>query len=109
MKAFHKDGRLGFIVRLTLPRSDGDDVFTSFYTKLSDKYMEAAERRIKEINVGVRPLILSVTYELAVDETPGRGGNHAVIKRHVCLNDNGILSRLEYLDFYDFERNIFTK
>ena len=109
MKAFHKDGRLGFIVRLTLPRSDGDDVFTSFYTKLSDKYMEAAERRIKEINVGVRPLVLSVTYDLTMEEKNERGRNHAVIKRHVCLNDNGILSRLDYFDFYDFERNVFTK
>ena len=110
IKAYFSSGKPALILKLTLPRADGENEafnsrFNSFYEALLDAYILTCEKHFKEYDKSPRPATLSV--EFRQNEVPG--GKIIIVRSNILrLPDGECVKRLE-VDCFDEETGLFIK
>ena len=113
MKAYRRNGRLSFILRLSLPQTSGQEVFNSFYITLAQRYVEALDLyrgggdEVFRITVSFADI--TEEYVSAHPKILKRCKSPIVILRTVKSDLEKKVKCAEYVDIYDTARGVFIK
>lgn len=109
MKACRKDGKIVAVLKLRLPRIEGDDVkrdsFNSLYLGLAEAYSLAASKIDLKDAAYVRPVSVYIDFEVV----GGTAAELLTVRRRVSINEDGKIKRTEKDDVYDLSRGIFVR
>jgi hypothetical protein len=120
MKAYRKNGRIAIVLKLILPRLDGEGeaikAFNDFYYALAEKYdLSIADSKITSENIK-RPITVSVGFYDFTDEYiashrryKSKSDEIKVIKRTLRINSEGQTRSVEHTDVYSLKMGAFIK
>lgn len=120
MKSYRKNGRIAIVLKLTLPRLDGEGeankAFNDFYYALAEKYdLSIADSKITSENIK-RPITVNVTFRDITDEYlashrryKSKSAEIKVIKRLTRINSEGQTRSAEHTDVYSLKMGAFIK
>ena len=120
MRSFHKDGRVRVILKLRLPRTDGNtdenSEFNAFYERLAEEYMRSVEEVSYSTDVGARPTTVSVDFSVCTEEYIKKHPKLSkkleictVIKRETKINNGRRVRKTENTDVYNERTFTFIK